>query len=160
MVANGYVKENGPDRVPAGWSVQERNSVVTVLKRDAPLPFAGSRLSYASPGLQVVSAASTGFEGERVTYRGSGKALFAALAWPGWTATVDGKDVKVEQGPAGLIQLDLPASSGESTVDLAFSPPGLGFGWKLLVGALALGLLHALFLAVTGRRRSRVSTSD
>jgi hypothetical protein len=160
VVANGYVKENGPERVPAGWSVQERNSVVTVLKRDAPLPYQGSRLSYVSPGVQVSSAASTGFEGERLTYRGSGKVLFAALAWPGWTATVDGKEVKVEQGPAGLIQLDLPASSGESTVDLAFSPPGLGFGWKLLIGSLVLGLLHALYLAFASRRRSRVSASE
>lgn len=157
VVANGYVTQDGPDTPPPGWSEQERTDAVTVLHRDVPLPFPTGRLSYAEPGVNVSADVAVGDEGETTAYQGSGgKVLFAALAWPGWTATVDGKDVKVEQGPAGLIQVDLPAAKDNgSTLVLDFQPPGLSLGWKVTVVALVLGLAYSVFVFVGSLRRRR-----
>jgi hypothetical protein len=66
---------------------------------------------------------------------------------------VDGRDVPVEQGPAGVIQLALPPATN-GVLTLSFTPPGttlapplIGFG---LLGALAYGTLWEL-----RRRRAR-----
>ncbi|PRY46033.1 hypothetical protein CLV43_101297 [Umezawaea tangerina] len=152
VVANGYL--DGPTTAPDGWSEKERTKAVTVLHRDAPLAWAGGRLSYAAPGVEVQEDKATGAEGETSKYTGSGTVLYAALAWPGWTATVDGKSVEVKQGPAGLIQLDLPAAKdGGSTVVLDFQPPGLSLGWKVTLVAVVLGLGFAVLVFVRERRR-------
>ncbi len=153
VVANDYV--DGPITAPEGWSEQERTKAVTVLHRDEPLPWTDGRLSYADDGVEVTADEKNGAEGETSKYTGpGGTVLYAALAWPGWTATVDGKTVEVKQGPAGVIQVDVPeAKDGGSTIVLDFQPPGLSFGWKVTAAALVLGFAYAAFVLVTGRRK-------
>ena len=77
---------------------------------------------------------------EVVRYRAgaSGQVLFARLAWPGYTASVDGRTVDVTAGPAGLAVADVPA--GEHVLTLTYEPPGVRTGVQvaLLAGVLAL----------------------
>jgi hypothetical protein len=144
-----------PLPVAPGWSVQEKTKVVTVFKRDAPVAWPQGRLSYNSGGVTVTSDVATSATGETTKYSGTGRVVFATLAWPGWTATVDGKPLAVRQGPAGLIQLDLPpAAAGGSTIELSFTPPGYQLGIPLVGVGLLLGLGYGVVWWVTRRRRS------
>ena len=138
--------------VPQGWRVAERTVAVTVLRRDAALPHPQGRLSDAPAGTVVADdvAAARG-EFLQVTGGPGGTLTFARLAWPGYTARVDGAEVAVRQGPAGLLTVDVP--SGAHEVELAWSPPAFvpSVLAALLGAALAIG--HALARAI-GRRRS------
>ena len=91
---------------------------------------------------------------EQTTYTGSGRVEFAALDWPGWHATVDGTTVAVQQGPAGVIQLDLPeAGPRGSTVTLSFTPPGFTTGIPLMIIALLFAVAHGIVWQFTRRKR-------
>ena len=137
--------------VPAGWRVAERTAVATVLRREATLPHPEGRLSLAPPGTVVADDVAAP-RGERVRIDGGpgGTLTFARLAWPGYTARVDGVVGPVRQGPAGLLTVDVPA--GPHDLALAWSPPGLGLG----VASLLLGAALAVAQAVgRGLRRRR-----
>jgi hypothetical protein len=141
--------------LPSGWRVAERTAAVTVLRREAALPYPQGRLSDAPAGTVVVDDVATA-RGERVRLAGgpSGTLTFARLAWPGYTARCDGVDVPVRQGPAGLLTVGVPAGARE--LELAWSPPAFG---PSLASAL-LGALLALGLAITrGARRRRTPTA-
>jgi hypothetical protein len=143
-------------RPPAGWSVAARDDVRTVWVRDTATGY-GGRVSWASPGLRVRSDSATDLT-ERVTYRatGGGRLLFARLAWPGYTATVDGRPVAVSGGPAGLAVVDVPA--GDHVLDLRFRPPFQRFGTDVLALAAGVVLLQtAVGLALGWRRRRRAA---
>ena len=111
--------------VPDGWRVAERTAAVTVLRRDAALPHPQGRLSDAPAGTVVADdvAAARG-EVVRITDGPGGTLTFARLAWPGYTARVDGAELPVRQGPAGLLTVDVPAGAHE--LELAWSPPAFG----------------------------------
>jgi hypothetical protein len=138
---------------PPGWVITDRTDLVTVYERTDPLPHPGGRLSWTSPSVTVTADEKVGENGERFTYTGQGRVVLAMLAWPGYVATVDGREVEVEQGPAGLVQLELPPSEG-STVELSFTPPGYGFGIPLMIGCLLLGAGYGVWWEITRRRGS------
>ena len=145
-----------PLPVEPGWSVQQRTQVVTVYHRDSAPAWPAGRVSWAEDGVTVRSD-QAGDTAERTTYTGSGRVVFANLDWPGWQATVDGRTVAVQQGPAGLMQIDLPAAaSGGSTLALSFTPPGFGLGIPLLGFGLLFGLGHGVFWAIRRRREPAV----
>jgi hypothetical protein len=143
--------------VPAGWRVAERTAVVTVLRRDAVLPHPQGRLSDAPPGTAVGDDVA-GARDEHVRLDGGpgGTLTFARLAWPGYTARLDGAIVPVRQGPAGLLTVDVPAGAHELT--LRWTPPGSGLALlsALLGAALAVG--HGV--ARTLRRRRPTPPPD
>jgi hypothetical protein len=78
--------------------------------------------------------------------------VFARLAWPGYTATVGGRPVDVEDGPAGLVTVDVPAGSG--TLELRHTTPGLQAGVLAASGAAAAVLVQS-GLWLWQRRRSQ-----
>ena len=89
----------------------------------------------------------------RITGGPGGTLTFARLAWPGYTARVDGEALPVRQGPAGLLTVDVPAGAHE--VELAWSPPAaVPSALAALLGA-ALAVALAIARAVR-RRRSAV----
>ena len=92
---------------------------------------------------------------ESVRYRsdGPGRMLFARLAWPGYTATIDGREVEVE-APAGLVAVDLPAGSG--TLELRHTTPGLRLGVLTAAGAAAVAIVQSM-VWLWQRRRSQAS---
>jgi hypothetical protein len=130
--------------VPSGWRVAERTAVVTVLRRDAALPWPQGRLSDLPPGTAVADDVATA-RGEQVRLAdGPGGTLtFARLAWPGYTARLDGADAPVRQGPAGLLTVDVPP--GPHQLTLAWSPPAFApaVASALLGAVLAMGLALA-----------------
>ncbi|MDT7579902.1 MAG: hypothetical protein QOK35_1166, partial [Pseudonocardiales bacterium] len=141
---------DGP--LPAGWRVAERTVAVTVLRRDAAWPHPQGRLSDAPPGTAVTDDVA-GSRGEEVRIAGGpgGTLTFARLAWPGYTAEIDGVGVPVRQGPAGLLTVDVPP--GAHGLALSWSPPAFGVSLASALLGLALALAHAVARAV--RRRPR-----
>ena len=139
---------------PAGWSVLLRDGARTVWVRDLPPPYPG-RVSWASGGTTVLtSAAET--DHEQVRFRapdGGGKLIFARLDWPGYTATVDGRPIAVQNGFAGLITVDLPP--GEHTLELSYQEPGVRLGFWVLIGAAAVSLAQTGWLLAAARRGRR-----
>jgi hypothetical protein len=130
-----------------GWHVESADDQVTVLRRDKPLPFPRGRIS-AVEGVAVDEDTMDGARSERVRFHGGGgQVTFARLTWPGYRAHIDGRQVPVREGPAGLLVVDLPAGAGE--LELAWTPPGFTFG---LVSVL-IGL--ALAFALGWRREKR-----
>lgn len=153
VVQNALVPEV---TVPPGWRVAERDEVVTVLWRNQRLPWPDGRLSWASPGVRISADNSRGPTEERLRFTAQGPGphilAFARLAWPGYEAQVNGQDVAVSQGPAGLLTVRLPAGTSEGELTLHWTPPGIRLGIASatvgLAGALALGVF-----ALRGRAR-------
>jgi len=136
-----------------GWHVTELSDVRTVWVRDEPLPYDG-RVTWTTPGIEVTGDVSAA-QRETVDYRADddGRIVMARLAWPGYTATVDGQEIDVEDGPAGLVVLDVPA--GDHTVVLDYEPPGLHLGAAAAATAALLVILQSVFWWWQ-RRRSRL----
>lgn len=153
VVANDFGVD---DEVPDGWSVSERTDIATVYKRDDALPFPDGRLSDSGADVSVVSDEADGLA-ERVTFTSSSgedrSLTFARLAWPGYTASVNGESVPVSTNSVGLLEVELPADV-EGELRIEFTPPGL---WAGLV-AFALGIASTAVLVIL-RRRRRQATS-
>jgi hypothetical protein len=128
--------------LPAGWRVAERTAAVTVLRRTEALPRPEGRLSDAPPGTVVADdVAAPQSEDVRIAGGPGGTVTFARLAWPGYTARVDGAEVPVRQGPAGLLTVDVPA--GAHGLALSWSPPAFGVSLGSALLGLVLALAHA-----------------
>jgi hypothetical protein len=141
--------------LPPGWRVAERTAVVTVLRRDATLPYPQGRLSDAPAGTVVLDDVATARTEEVRLAGGPGGTLtFARLAWPGYTAQLNGAEIAVRQGPAGLLTVDVPPGAS-GLLTLRWSPPAFvpSLLSALLGAALALGLAAAR--VVRRRRRAR-----
>jgi hypothetical protein len=67
-----------------------------------------------------------------------------------WHASVDGKPVEIL--PADYLDMGIPIPTGEHTVQLGYDDPFIGYG--LLVSALSLLALLALFFRLRSRSRS------
>ncbi|QJW36104.1 hypothetical protein [Cellulosimicrobium protaetiae] len=140
--------DDGP---PAGWAVAESDDVREVWTRTEALELPG-RVSGVSEGLRVVTSEATDYT-ELVTVEGEGTLTFARLSWPGYTATVDGREVEVGTTDAGLLTVDVPA--GTSEVVLEFAVPGVRSGWALVgLGALVVAA-QTVVIATRDRRRKR-----
>ncbi|WP_210480571.1 hypothetical protein [Naasia sp. SYSU D00948] len=138
------VIRSGP---PEGWSVVGEDEVREIWRRDAPLPFPG-RVSAVTDGLTVTGSAATETS-ERVDLQApsGGTVTFARLAWPGYTARVDGSPVDVERTDEGLVQIEVPA--GAQRLELTYATPGVLVGGAATVAAL----LAAAVLGLVWRRR-------
>jgi hypothetical protein len=129
--------------------------VVTVLRREVPLPHPQGRLATAPAGTVVLDdVAGDRTEEVRLASGPGGTLTFARLAWPGYTAHLDGADVPVRQGPAGLLTVDVPPGAS-GLLELGWRPPALvpSLLSALLGAAIALG--HAVARVVRRRRSDR-----
>ena len=147
-----------PLALPVGWTVRALDDHTLVLNRRKPLPGPDGRVSYTAQGVHVTAdnVAADGV-GETIHYTGSGEIRIAALLWPGWRATVDGRDVRLKGTDVGIIKVLLPpAHRGGSTLKLGFRPPGYRIGQAMaLLGLCLAALIIALWYR--GRRRVRIS---
>ncbi len=157
VVLNDYADNR---RAPAGWTEVEQTGVVTVYERDAALPYPDGTISVVGNGVDVVSDERSGATGEHATVStGDGddtRVTFARIAWPGYTVTVDGESVPTEIGPAGLLEVTLPAGLEAAELKVSFTPPGL-----LISGiAAAVGLVVIVVTAMISTRRPRLDAGD
>lgn len=151
---------------PEGWEKAEQNSRVTVWKRIDPLPWPQGRLAHTTSGVLVRSDISAGNTRETVTLdrpdrQRPATLTFARLAWPGYTATLDGQELPITTGPAGLLQVQLPPGTPDGQLELSFTPPGFDVG----LVAMGAGLALTALLGVAGgasrfvRRRRGAATA-
>jgi hypothetical protein len=142
---------------PSGWRQTESDATRVVWVRETRLPDNG-RVSGVSVGVDARSvSASPTSETVDVHAAQPGTVTFARLAWPGYSATVDGATVEPSTSAEGLIQLPVPA--GRSTVELSYIAPGLAVGGLAsgIAGVLASG--YSVFWLVR-RQRSPVKSSS
>jgi hypothetical protein len=153
VLQNDSVPGNDEREPRPGWHIEERSTERTVWVRDEPLGYAG-RVTWTTPGMDVTGDVSAA-QRETVEYSADedGRIAMARLAWPGYTATVDGQEISVENGPAGLVVLDVPA--GDHTVVLDYEPPGQVIGMAAAGAAAVLVALQSVFWWWQ-RRRSRL----
>lgn len=139
---------------PEGWTRGERSDVATVYTRDAPPPFADGRVTVVGDDVEVRSDRMDGKLGEVVeVVAGDGDdrvVTFSRLAWPGYSASIDGEPVPVQTSSVGLLQVEVPAGA-EGELRIAFTPPGLGVG----LAAAGLGVAGLVLLVVLAARRRR-----
>lgn len=143
---------------PPGWSLATRSGLANVYTRDEPVPYADGRVSGVGSAVTVSSDRMHGQTSETLEVTaGAGSEqqrtiTFARLAWPGYSATVDGNNLPVTIGPDGLLSIVVPADLTDARVALSFTPPGLWAG----VAGMLLGIvsLIALILVRESRRRA------
>lgn len=164
VVVQNALVDTRDDPAPAGWVQAERDPEVTVWKRVAAVPWPDGRLSHASPGVEVRSDRTAGDTHEELAVARTDPTrpatlTFARLAWPGYTATLDGRPVPVATGPVGLLQVELPAGPPDGQLMLSFTPPGFVVG----LGAMGAGVALTALLGGAGflvrRRAARTPAS-
>ncbi|MGL5810089.1 MAG: hypothetical protein ACRCYQ_09100 [Nocardioides sp.] len=150
VVENSLLSSARPD---ASWKVVRVTERATILRRADDLPWPGSRLSWASSGVEVTGARTVQGPEEAVRLHApdGGTLVFATLGWPGWHASIDGEPIAASAGPTGLLTVTVPPGSA-GTLRVGYRPPGLVAGLACAV----LGLAGALTLgAAAARTRSR-----
>ncbi|WP_179377654.1 hypothetical protein [Rhodococcus sp. ACS1] len=141
---------------PPGWHVTERGDSRTVLQRDRPLPLPG-RVSFASDGVRVLSS-DTEAATETVRVTGSGGTVsFARLAWPGYSATVDGEPVDATAGWHGLLEVSVPPGDHELVV--TFRPPRQNLSVAAFGAATVVVLILSVVDPVVRRRKLSAATT-
>lgn len=154
VVLNDYA-DNGA--APSGWSITKHTSVATTYTRDDKVGSAAGTVSYVGDGASVHGDALVGSTGERMnvqTTSGDTRLVLARIAWPGYSASLDGKQIPVTMGPAGLVELTLPQNL-TGTLTLSFTPPGLWLG--AAAGALGVAICAACVVVAARRRRRTVA---
>ncbi|BAH52217.1 hypothetical membrane protein [Rhodococcus opacus B4] len=156
VVQHALVPEVATTPPPPGWHVTERSDSRTVLQRDRPLPLPG-RVSFASDGVRVLSSeSSAATETVRVTGSG-GTVSFARLAWPGYSATVDGEPVAATAGWHGLLAVTVPPGDHELVV--TFRPPRQNLSVAVFGAATVVVLILSVVDPVIRRRKVSAATT-
>ena len=160
VVVQNRLIDTRNEPAPEGWRQAESTDRVVVWKRIDPLPYPGGRVSSTPNGLRVDSDRMTGDVSEEVKFSGAngGSVVFARLAWPGYEAKINGKDVPVRLGPAGLATVDLPKDVSTGTLEITWVMPGLGIG--IATGAAGLLITVVLGFVDWSQRRRRRDGSD
>ncbi|WP_286268428.1 hypothetical protein [Brooklawnia propionicigenes] len=160
VVQNELVPEVSRFELPAGWRMTESNEWVTLFARESPMEWPDSRLS-VTDGVSVTSSAPATYTSEALTVStagASGSLTFARLAWPGYTATVNGTEIPVITNSVGLVRLDLPAGLVDAELSLNYTVPGYRVAVPVLVVAVLGAVLQGIVVA-RGSRPRRVEAS-
>ncbi|MET7772778.1 hypothetical protein [Nocardia sp. NPDC005366] len=146
---------------PTGWTWVDypgHERYIAVLERqDGLLSTREGRIA-AAEGVTAVSVAESNQASRaRVHSDGGGRVVFARLGWPGYRATLDGREIPVRLVAKTFAAVDIPAGTHDGDLELTWQPPG----WKLGAAAALLGLLGVGALQwFSLRERRRGSDSD
>lgn len=143
---------------PRGWRIADEDGARVVWVRTQPMASRAGPATWSSPGVDASSSRGTASV-ERVDIDAvtSGTVVFSRLAWPGYSASVNGVAVPVREGPAGLLTVDVPA--GTAVLEVVFESPGLRLG-RIAAMVAGLVVLTMSFLGVVSRRRARTAIPD
>ncbi|MFH8250743.1 hypothetical protein ACH3VR_10295 [Microbacterium sp. B2969] len=131
-------------RLTDGWRVIEESPQRVVLRA----PWALTTLT-PSASIQVADPVEDGARFSFDVTAGSGSVLLPRLAWRGYHATADGDPIEVRKGPAGLLEVVVPA--GASHVQVDYEIPGI----RAVIGLALLLLTATVLLQLIWWRRRR-----
>jgi hypothetical protein len=146
---------------PAGWTwvsaPEPAASQVHVLERvDGPVSTQAGRVT-ATVGTEVApESAEVNSERLRVTAPDGGSVVFARLAWPGYTATLDGAPLQTKGLGDMFLMVDLPPGTVDAELEISFRPPGQRLGFA----AAGFGLVLIVVLTGLYYRDRRPSRTD
>jgi hypothetical protein len=164
------VAYSGPDArvyanrraLPRAWVVGSQRVVTgdeATLRAVGDSDFDPRRVAIVDSEVPSLSGGSGGeativrYEPERVaidaTSRGPGLLVLSDLHYPGWKATVDGREVDVER--VDYLLRGVPLDDGEHRVEFTYAPLSWRIGWILSIA----GLLALAALVAVGLRRRR-----
>ena len=87
----------------------------------------------------------------RVDTDTGGSVVFARLAWPGYTATLDGASLQTKGLGGVFLYVDIPPDTHGGGLVVSFRPPGQRLGYA----GLGFGLIVLAFLVVLDIRHRR-----
>ncbi|MCP2319624.1 hypothetical protein APR12_004993 [Nocardia amikacinitolerans] len=135
---------------PQGWKWVDypgHEKYIAVLEREnGLLSTVDGRIS-ATDGVTATSLAESDTTSRvRVSSERGGRVVFARLGWPGYRATLDGRDLPVQNVAKTFVAVDIPAGTQNAELELAWRPPGWQIGAaSALAGLLGVGVLHWLY---------------
>lgn len=147
---------------PPGWTwvtppTYDSNRQTYVLERvDGLIPENIGRVVATVGATAESQSSSANSENVQVSSPTGGSVVFARLAWPGYSATLNGEPLQTKGLGDIFLYVDLPPGTTDADLDIEFSPPGQKLGF---VGITA-GVLILLVLVVLDVRRRRVGRSD
>ncbi|MFD3595193.1 hypothetical protein ACFWU5_20925 [Nocardia sp. NPDC058640] len=143
---------------PAGWhwvDYPPNDKWIWVLERDSgPISTTNGRIAATADGVDAVSLTESGYTSTaRVSSENGGRVTFARLMWPGYRATLDGRDLDVEAVDDIFVSVIVPAGTENAQLEVTWRPPGMYLGIAIFsLGVTGIGALQWWF--VRNRRRS------
>lgn len=136
---------------PAGWhwtSYPGHNDVIAVLERDRGLiSTEQGRISAVIDATALTLGETDSSSRVRVSSTQGGQIVFARLAWPGYHATLDGKEIATTEVLSSFLAVDIPAGTRDGELVVEYEFPGWKIGAATAAGGFALiALLQVLHL--------------
>lgn len=142
---------------PPGWEwvtppTRDSERQTYVLERIGGLIPPDTGRVVATVGAEAVPQSSDAdSEHVRVSSAAGGSVVFARLAWPGYTATLNGEPLQTKGLADIFLYVDLPPGTTNADLDIEFTPPGQ----KLGLAGIGGGLLVLVVLVILDVRRRR-----
>jgi hypothetical protein len=151
VVASNRTDIGDLDQLAAGWHVADTTGSTVVLVRDVPL---AHPVLHEIGDVDVDGARESGEDlAFGVQSADGGTVLVDRLAWPGYSATMNGETLDITQGPYGLMMVEIPPGA-DGQVVIRYAVPGLPLGLGLAGAAVAAMTLYQV-IEVTARRRKK-----
>jgi hypothetical protein len=141
---------------PPGWKWVDypgHEKYIAVLEREGGLlSTQNGRVADVTGGTATSVSESEATSRVRMSSEQGGRVVFARLGWPGYRATLNGREIPLDLVAKTFVAVDIPAGTKNADLELTWRPQG----WKLGGGAVLLGLLGAgalQWIYLRGRRR-------
>ncbi|MBO5725671.1 MAG: YfhO family protein [Clostridia bacterium] len=136
--------------------IEKYSDRLTELEKDLYYNFDEQELADDCAALNANSADSfkytkTGFTSV-ITCEKDTLAFFSIPYEAGWTATVNGKKVDVEQVNVGFMAV--PVDAGENKIVFTYETPGLYMGINITIASTAVFVIYLIICLATKRRRN------
>ncbi|MEU8900099.1 hypothetical protein AB0C65_29855 [Nocardia sp. NPDC048505] len=145
---------------PTGWKWVDypgHEKYIDVLERvDGLISTRNGRIATVSGATATSESESDTESRARVSSAAGGQVIFARLAWPGYTATLNGSEVPVDMVGKTFAAIRIPPGTTDAELVLSWSPPG----WPIGAGAALFALLDIALLQYIYQRGKRRRTPD
>lgn len=136
----------GNQPAPTGWkfvTYPGHENRIWVLERTEPLPHPGDLIAHES-GVKASVMPEGGLTNTTTVSSGTGgRVVFSRLAWPGYTATLNNRELPTRAVADTFLAVDIPPGTHNATLTLTWRPPGLPISLTCaLLALLGVGGLH------------------
>nr|WP_296770702.1 hypothetical protein [Rhodococcus sp. (in: high G+C Gram-positive bacteria)] len=149
-------------QAPPGWTwvtppTEDAERQTYVLERtDGLIPDSTGRVVATVGATAVPQSSSAESEHVLVSSPAGGSVVFARLAWPGYTATLNGEPLQTKGLGDIFLYVDLPPGTNDAELAITFTPPGQKLGFAGMAG----GVLILIVLVVMDVRRRRTEKTQ